>query len=186
MVFNYQGFNSSRKLTLMFLNGNHTMSSCFCTRLVFLSSTTYISIVGLNGSVVIHNMDVAFPYVFQLTIDNILFHNGGLHASNIQKFTLYSVKLIEHGLFVRVFSGELIKLQTYNSHVLVEKSTSNVTFTNCTFHDYSGGLFPGLIIRDPIQTAVTILYHSHVTFTGNSGFTTTITQHLFPTQAQSP
>ena len=71
-VSNYQGFNSSRKLTLMFLNGNHTMSSCFCTRLVFLSSTTYISIVGLNGSVVIHNMDVAFPYVFQLTIDNII------------------------------------------------------------------------------------------------------------------
>ena len=96
--------------------------------------------------------------MFQLTIDNILFHNGGLHASNIQKFTLYSVKLIEHGLFVRVFSGELIKLQTYNS----QKSTGNVTFTNCTFHDYSGGLFPGL--RDPIQTSVTI-YHSHVTFT---------------------
>ena len=60
-----------------------------------------------------------------------------------------------------------MRLQAYNSQLLVDNS-SNVMFTNCTFHDFDGISYPSL--RDPItQTAVT-LYQSQVTFTGNSAF----------------
>ena len=169
-------FDSNTKLTLMFLNGNHTLTLCLCTRLVILPAK--LAIVGLKGSVVvIHNMEVDFQ-VFQLTIDNIVLHNGEILISEPYYYwislspgidiSLHAVKLIECSLFVpSLASGDLVELQTYNSQLSLA-SSSNVTFTNCSFHGFNGGLYPSLT-RNPIKTTITI-DESDVMFAGISRF----------------
>ena len=100
--------NSHSKVTLIFLKGNHSVAPCFCTRFIHLE--IYLSIVGLNRNVVIHNMEVVFS-VPGLRVDNIVFHNGAIRAPKSVIFlSLYSVKLIENYLYVHVASGDLVRL----------------------------------------------------------------------------
>ena len=77
--------NSSSKVTLLFLNGNHIVATCLCTRLIYFSP--YLSMIGLSRSVVIDNMDVGL-YASQLTIHNIVFRNGAVHTPTVRDFTL--------------------------------------------------------------------------------------------------
>ena len=87
---------------------------------------------------------------------------------NVNIISLHSVKLIECSLsMLGLVSGDLVELQAYNSQLLVE-SSGNVTFTDCSFYDFNGDLYPNLR-RDPVQTSIT-LHQSNITFAGTSRF----------------
>ena len=171
-AFSRKSSESNKGVTLLFLNGNHTVASCNCTRLYYFSA--YFSIIGLSGNIIIHNLD-AIIYIVHLTIDNIIFYNG-LMSMNTAMYTGYkliqlridSVQLIECALYIENAElGKIVKLQAHNSQVSIR--SSNMTFTNCTFHDFDEIPYPTQLLRTPIETAVTV-HQSHITFSDNSKF----------------
>ena len=163
---------SNKGVTLMFISGNHTVAPCHCTRRYFSAN---ISMIGLGGNIVIYDLEARF-FVALLIIENLIFQNGVMSMDSANgidhKFIQLhfdSVKLTEGSLFIdKTEIGEILKLEAHNSLVSIIRS-NNLTFTNCTFHDFDGVPYPSQILRTPIETAVTVR-QSHITFCGNSKF----------------
>ena len=175
--------NSKERVTLMFLSGNHTVPPCRCSRYLYFSD--YLSMVGLDGNIIINNLLDIVIYIDQLSIENIMFYNGQLRMitnifrsrikpkPNIQLY-IDSVQLIECFLFINNAElGEIVKLQAHNSHVSITNS-NNVIFTSCTFHDFDEIPWPMadaiLISQTPIEAAVAIDQSHNITFSDNSKF----------------
>ena len=172
--------HSNESITLMFLSGNHTVPPCQCSRILYFSD--YLSMVGLGRNIIIHNLHTEiYVYVAQLTIENVTFYNGQLiltgisamdykfiqHTDSIQLY-IDSIQLIEYVLSINNAElGEIVRLQAHKSQVSITNS-NNVTFTNCTFHDFDEIPIPYSILIS-IETAIT-LHQSHVTFSDNSKF----------------
>ena len=166
--------NKGAHVTLMFLSGNHTMPQCdgnkyynYCTRFLYFSD--YLSMVGLDGNIIIHNLYTVF-YISQLSIKNIMFYNGQLTMISVSHKQLYidSIQLIEFVLSIyKTELGEIVKLQAHNSYVSITNS-NNMIFTNCTFDEIQWPMaYPTLISQTP---AVTIDQSHNITFSDNSRF----------------
>jgi sporulation protein YlmC with PRC-barrel domain len=145
-----------------------TLAPCHCTRIL---SSAYLSLVGLGGNIVIHNLHDILIDINQLSIENILFHNGHVqlktfgHAHDIQLY-VDSVQLIESFLSINNAKlGEIVNLQAHNSQVSIT-SSKNVIFISCTFHGLDEIPWP----RTPIGTAVIIDQSHNITFSDNSKF----------------
>ena len=163
--------NSNERVTLMFLSGNHTVPPCRCSRILHFSD--YLSMVGLGGNIVIHNLHDTTFYITQLSLKNIMFYKGQLtmlsisYKPNIQLY-VDSVQLIECVLSIyEVELGKIIKLQAHNSQVLII-SSNNVIFTSCTFDEIPWPTAYSLLTS---ETPAVIVDQSHnITFSDNSKF----------------
>ena len=156
---------SSKGATLMFLSGNHIVPPCYCTR--FLHIYDYLSMVGLGGNVIIHNLLDTIFNIVQLSLKNIMFYNGQLiiASDNIQLVHIDSVQLIECALSINNAElGEIVRLQAHNSQVSIT-SSNNMKFTSCTFDE-----IPWPMAYYPIEAAVTIDRSHNITFSDNSKF----------------
>ena len=151
IAFSKNSSESNKSVTLLFLSGNYTVASCNCTRIYYFSA--YFSMIGLGGNIIIHNLD-AIIYIAQLTIDNIIFYNGLMSMRSATYYTGYkfiqlhvdSVQLIECALHIENAKlGKIAKLQSHNSQVSIR--SSNMTFTNCTFHDFDEIPYPTQLLR---------------------------------------
>ena len=167
--------NSNERVTLMFLSGNHTVPPCQCSTLLYFSD--YLSMVGLSGNIIIHNLlDTTF-YIAQLSLKNIIFYNGKLTMTsvsfkhNIQLVHIDSVQLIECVLSIsKAELGEIVRLRAQNSQVLIT-SSNNMIFISCTFHDFDEIPWPTAYSLLISETPAVIVDQSHnITFSDNSKF----------------
>ena len=157
--------NSNEHVTLMFLSGNHTVPPCRCSRFLYFSD--YLSMVGLDGNIIIHNLlDTTF-YIAQLSLKNIIFYNGKLTMTsvsfkhNIQLVHIDSVQLIECVLSIsKAELGEIVRLWAQNSQVLIT-SSNNMIFTSCTFHDFDEIPWPTAYSLLISETPAVIVDQSH-------------------------
>ena len=156
---------SSKGATLMFLSGNHIVPPCYCTR--FLHIYDYLSMVGLDGNIIIHNLLDTIFNIVQLSLKNIMFYNGKLIIASRSVIQLHvdSVQLIDCALSIsNAELGEIVRLQAHNSQVSIA-SSNNMIFTSCTFDE-----IPWPMAYYPIEAAVIIDRSHNITFSDNSKF----------------
>jgi predicted outer membrane repeat protein len=94
-------------------------------------------------------------------------------SSNYIQLHFDSVQLIESSFSIDGAElGEIVKLQAHNSHVSI-RSSNNVIFTNCTFHDFESKVLNARQYDADqllIPAAVTVHQSHNITFADNSKF----------------